>query len=405
MAMTRNSFLKTLAGATLGSGVLLGWPERLLQAQEKTRIPVRSTRIRDAEVFPFQLKQKMVIKIALGSTATTDNVLVRLRTEDGVVGFGEASPYPAITGETQQTNVAIGRNFAEMVRGRDPFNIARMVADMEAFAPGNPSIKAAFEMALWDICGKITGQPVRYLLGNYRDSFETDLTIFIDTPAVTAQAARDVVSQGFKVVKIKVGESPEKDAERLRAVREAVGPDIGLRIDANQGWTPAEAVRTLRVVQKYQIQFCEQPVVSWDWAGMKFVRDHVDIPIMADESVHVPHDLIEGIRREAIDMVNIKVMKAGGLMQSARIAQIADAADMNCMLGCMQETRVGLTAAAHVVASQKNILYADLDAFLIHSFDPVIGGMEVKDGQIHLPPAPGLGLDVDPTFLRQLRAA
>lgn len=405
MAMTRKSFLRGLTGATLASGFLGRWSETLLHAQEKTRIPVRSTRIRDAEVLPFMLKQKLVIHISLGSTATTDNVLVRLRTEDGVVGYGEASPYPAITGETQQTNVALGRDLAQMVRGRDPFTVSRIFADMEAFAPGNPSIKAAFEMALWDICGKIAGQPICCLLGNYRDSFETDQTIFIDTPEVTANAAREVVRQGFKVIKVKVGESPEKDVARLRAVREAVGPDVGLRIDANQGWTPADAVRSLRALEPFKIQFCEQPVLAWDWAGMKFVRDNVGIPVMADESVHVPHDLIEGIREDAVDMVNIKLMKAGGLLQAVRIAQIADAANMKCMLGCMQETRLGLSAAAHVVASQKNVQYADLDAFLVHNSDPVMGGMEIKDGVVHLPQAPGLGLDIDPAFVGKLRAA
>ncbi len=405
MALTRKNFLKTLAGATLAGGVLGRWSQTLALAQEQARVPVRSTRIRTAEVFPFQLQQKLVIHISLGSAATTDNVLVRLRTEDGVIGYGEASPYPAITGETQQTNVALGRNLAQMVRGREPFTLARVVADMDAFAPGNPSIKAAFEMALWDICAKLAGQPVCCLLGNYRDTFETDQTIFIDTPEVTAQAARNVVRQGFKVIKVKVGESPEKDVARLQAVRAAVGPDISLRIDANQGWTPGDAVRSLRALEQFHIQFCEQPVAAWDWAGMKFVRDRVGIPIMADESVHVAHDLIEGIRRDAIDMVNIKLMKAGGLMQAARIAQIAEAANLRCMLGCMQETRLGLTAAAHVVVSQQSIHYADLDAFLVHSSDPVIGGMEVKDGMVGLPQLPGLGLDMDPAFVSKLRAA
>ncbi len=405
MAITRKNFLKTLAGATVAGGFFTRWSESLALAEEKTRVPLRSVRIRDAEVFPFRLEQKLVIHISLGSAATTDNVLVRLRTEDGVVGYGEASPYAAITGETQQTNVALGRDLAQMIRGRDPFTLSRIVADMEAMAPGNPSIKAAFEMALWDICGKVAGQPVCCLLGNYRDTFDTDQTIFIDTPEITAGQAREVVRNGFKTIKVKVGESPEKDVARLAAIRDAVGPDIHLRVDANQGWTPADAVRTLRALEQYHIQFCEQPVVAWDWAGMKFVRDNAGIPIMADESVHVPHDLIEGIRRDAIDMVNIKLMKAGGILQSVRIAQIADAADMHCMVGCMQETRLGLTAAAHLVASQKNTVYADLDAFLIHNVDPVNGGMEVKDGMIRLPQAPGLGLDVDPAFVGKLRAA
>jgi L-alanine-DL-glutamate epimerase-like enolase superfamily enzyme len=251
----------------------------------------------------------------------------------------------------------------------------------------------------------VTGQPVYHLLGAYRDSFETDLSVGIDTPQVMAEKARGVVQQGFKAVKIKVGEAPALDIERIRAVREAIGPKIQLRIDANQGWSPADCVHVLRAVAEQLVQICEQPVLYWDWAGLRFIRESVGTPIMVDESVHVAHDAIVGIRENAMDMINIKLMKCGGILQAARIAQVADAANIKCMLGCMDETRLGLTAAAHVVASQKNIEFADLDAYLFLATDPVIGGMEVRDGTVHMPSGPGLGLDVDPAFIAKLRAA
>ncbi len=190
----------------------------------------------------------------------------------------------------------------------------------------------------------------------------------------------------------------------MRAVREKVGNDVKLRIDANQGWSPNEAVRALKGIDRYNVQFCEQPVPYWDWEGLKTVRNNSPIAIMADESVHTPHDAIEAVRRDAVDMINIKLMKTGGILQAAWVAQIADAADMKCMLGCMSETRIALTAAAHVVCSHRNVQFADLDAFTEHKVDPVIGGMQVKDGIIRLPATPGLGLDVDPDWLKTLHS-
>jgi len=405
MEMTRKGFLRWLLGTAAASGFLGRGAVPLLLAQEKDQVPARAGRIRDVEIFPYSLQQKVVIKLALATALTTDNVFVRLRTEDGVTGVGEASPYSAVTSETQQTAVAMGRTLAELVRGRDPFTIAKIVDDMDALSPNNPSIKAAFEMALWDICGKTAGQPICCLLGRYRDSFETDKTIFMDTPAAMAEAAREVMRQEFRTIKVKVGEAPENDIERLRVIRQAVGNDVALRIDANQGWSPAEAVRSLRGIEKYQIQACEQPVPYWDLEGLKYVRDHSSTPIIADESVHSPHDAMEAVRRDAVDLINIKLMKSGGILNAVRIAQVADAADIKCMFGSMSETSLALTAAAHVVLSQKNIVYADLDSALYNVSNPIIGGMEIKQGVVHLPTAPGLGVDIDPAFLKKLKPA
>lgn len=403
--MTRKQFLKRVAGAAAVAGLPIGNERFLLSAQEKAKVPAKTCKIRDVAIMPYNLPQKQVLMAAFSTPLTADNVLVRLRTEEGVIGWGESSPYAPITGENQQSDVTMGRSLAELIKGKDVFALSRVVADMDAAADYNPSIKAAFEMAMWDICGKIAGLPVYVLMGGYRDSFPTDRTATLDTPSAMASKAREIVAGGFKVVKVKVGESTDIDVQRVREIRDAVGKNIALRIDANQGWTPADAIRSLRAMEAYNIEFCEQPVKYWDLAGMKHVRNNVGIPIMADETVHAPHDVIELIRQEAADMVNIKLMKAGGMLHAARIAQIADAANMNCMVGCMIECRLGLTAAAHVVASQKNILYADLDAFWEQTVDPIIGGMEVKDGMVRLPKSPGLGLDVDPAFVAKLKSA
>ncbi|HVO81311.1 MAG TPA: dipeptide epimerase [Terriglobales bacterium] len=403
MQTTRGGFLKSVAGLAIAGAVLKRPADGLLYAQEKANVSPRSTRIRDVEIVPYSLEQKVVFHVALPTVPTSEGLFVRLRTEDGVVGWGEASPYSPVTSETPQSDMAMASSMASLIRHRDAFSIAKAVADMDALSPFNTSIKAAFEMALWDICGKVAEQPVCRLLGKFRESFETDKTVFIDTPQAMADTAREYVREGFRAIKIKVGESPEKDVERLRVIREAVGNDIAMRIDANQGWSPSDAVRSLHAIEKYEIQDCEQPTAYWDWQGLKYVRDHSPIPIMADESVHSPHDAIEAVRLEACDMINIKLMKSGGILNATRIAHIADAAGMTCMLGCMAETSLGLTAAAHVVASQGNIVYADLDSSLFVVNNPIAGGMRIDKGVVYLSPEPGFGLDVDPLFVRKLR--
>lgn len=405
MNISRKGFLKTLGCVAVSGGFLTRVSETLAAAQEKAKVPLRAARIRDVEIFPYTIKTKTVIKISLGNEETSDGFFVRVRTDDGVVGYGEGSPFTPITAETQKSAVVIAKALGERFKGRDPFEIAHLVSDMDAFAPSNPSPKAALEMALWDICGKMAGQPVCCMLGRFRSEFDTDKTVFLEPPEVMAESARQVVRDGFKTVKLKVGESPEADSARLRAVREAVGPNIKIRVDANQGWTPADAVRSLRLIEKYDVQFSEQPVASWDWEGMKFVRDNAPIPVMADESVHVEHDAIEGVRLGAIDMINIKLMKSGGILHGTRIAGVAEAANLRCMVGCMDETKLGLTAAAHLVCSQKSIVYADLDASLFLVDDPIVGGFTLKDGNIIMPQTPGLGTEIDPAYLSKLHVA
>lgn len=401
--MTRKAFLKSLAGLAAAGG--LSWPagSRILEAQQAAGGRARRTRITDAEFAPFDMPLKQTFRTALGAESVESEVLVRLRTADGLTGWGEASPYWPVTSETQATNVVLAKDLAAFVRDRDPFTVARILAEMDAYSPGNPSIKAAFEMAVWDLCGKIAGQPVYRLLGGYRDSFETDATISLDEPATMAEAARRIVGQGFKTLKVKVGERPETDIERVAAVREAAGPAVEIRIDGNQGWSPSDAIRALRGMERYRLQLCEQPVPYWDWEGLKHVRENAPIPIMADESVHSPHDAITAARMEAVDMINIKLMKSGGILPGLRIAEIAGAAGMKCMVGCMGETRLALTAGAHLVAAGPSIVFADLDSALLHAEDPVVGGMEIKDGTVHLPDAPGLGLDIDSGFWNRLR--
>jgi L-alanine-DL-glutamate epimerase-like enolase superfamily enzyme len=401
MKLTRGGFLKSMAGLTFAG---LPWPTTglLLSAQPVAGQPSRSIQIQDVEIYPYNVSMIEPFRVALSTITSAENVLVRLRTREGVVGWGEASPYSPVTGETQAVDLAVGKDLANFVRGRDPFTLSAIVSDMDGFTPSNTSIKAALEMAVWDICGKLAGQPVYKLLGAYRDSFETDITIGMGTPEEMAKKATKYVQDGFKTLKVKLGDGPEPDTQRMKAIREAIGYSIKVRTDANQGWTAAETVRALRMMEKYQMQICEQPVPYWDVEGLKFSRDNSPTPIMADESVHSPHDALAIVRENAVDCINIKLMKSGGLLRGVQIATVAASAGVTCMVGCMEETRLALTAGAHLVCSQKNIVYADLDGFLELSVDPVIGGMQMRDGIVTLPNTPGLGVDIDPAFLGKL---
>lgn len=401
--VTRGAFLRGAAGLAAAAGAGLLRPAGLLAAEEKAAAPARATRVTSFEIGPFLIPPKRVVKTALASPLMSDNILVRLRTAEGVTGLGEGSPFTSVMGETVASEIAMARSLAALVMGKDPFSIPRIVADLDGWAPGNSGLKCAIETALWDICGKLSGQPVHRLLGTYRESFETDLTISLEAPEAMAGRAREAVAAGFRVVKVKVGESPEMDERRLAAVREAVGPDVRIRIDANQGWTPADAIRTCRAIAPLGIELCEQPVASWDWEGMKRVRAGVPMPVMADESVHSPHDAIAGIRHDAMDMINIKLMKSGGILRSVQIAQIAEAAGLTCMVGSMSESRLGVTAGAHVVASQKSIATTDLDSFMPQAVDPVLGGVTLKGGTLTVPNAPGLGVEIEQAFLSALR--
>jgi L-alanine-DL-glutamate epimerase-like enolase superfamily enzyme len=356
-------------------------------------------RITGVDIFVYDLPLQQPFRIAIGTMGAANDVLIRLRTDAGLTGLGEACPFPPITGETQATNIAAAQALREVVIGRNPLEIESLLRRYGAFVHSNPSLTAAFDTACHDILGQAAGLPLYRLWGGDRTDFETDITADLDTPSAMAERTVGFVAAGFSMIKIKVGQGREADLERLRAIRDVVGSGIRLQIDANQGWSPSTAKETLKRMECFDILFCEQPVLASDIDGLRSVRRASPIPIMADEAVYGPADAARLIKAEACDSINIKLMKAGSLAAMRKIAHTAEAANLPCMVGCMLESRLALTAAAHVAAAHRNILWADLDGHSSHKVDPVIGGMTFARGRVTLPEGPGLGASIDPAFL------
>jgi L-alanine-DL-glutamate epimerase-like enolase superfamily enzyme len=401
MSLSRKSFLQMIGlGALAAGSQAYGLPSKAL---EDARAAAKKLKITDVEIFLFDIPLSSPFRIAIGTMTAANDLLVRIRTDQGVTGIGEACPFPPITGETQATNVAAARSIRDMIAGKDPLAIDDLLRLIGPIVHSNPSAVAAFDMALFDILGKVAGLPVFRLLGGTKNVFETDITTSLDTLEKMTAEAKGYADKGYKTLKVKVGLDPDEDFAHIEAIRAAVGPKVHIRIDANQGWTVPQAIYGLRKMAPLGIEFCEQPVVASDTAGLRTVRSQSPIAIMADEALFGPADAIKLIRAEACDTFNIKLMKAGGMLNAIRIAHIADAANMRCMVGCMLETRLGLTAAAHVVASQANIVYADLDGNSEQVGDPIVDGMTVQAGTLTLPEKPGLGCDVDPAFVKKLQ--
>jgi len=406
MNHTRRDFFSVMGLGALSLKNFLVGGEENNPSRAPLKLPkIANVKITDVDAYYYDLPLLEPFKISIAEMKDALNVLVCLQTNQGIVGWGEAAPFPALTGDTQATSIAAAKDIAELVTGQDALNYVKIINAIHSFIPHNPCIKAAFDMALFDILGKVADLPLYKLLGGAKNSFETDLTISLHSPEETAIRGSEAVKKGFKTIKAKVGVSVESDVARIRALREAVGAEINIRIDANQAWSVPEAIKTLDRLTEYNIQFIEQPVPSWDLDGLKQVRQSVRIPVMADEALFSPADALKIIKSEAADYLNIKLMKAGGILPSLKIAHLGEAAGLRCMVGCMNESNLSITAGAHLHASQSHIIFADLDTSFFLKVDPVIGGIKINNGIVTLPEQAGIGAEVDPIWLKKLKKA
>jgi L-alanine-DL-glutamate epimerase-like enolase superfamily enzyme len=260
---------------------------------------------------------------------------------------------------------------------------------------------------LWDLHGQRCGVAVHTLLGSARRQLVTDITISVNAPEEMARDARDAVARGYDCLKVKVGADPTLDVARLAAVRQAVGSDVCIRIDANQAWKPKEAVRILNRMQAegLDIEFVEQPVAAADLEGLKYVTERSYVPVLADESVFSPADALRIMQTGAADLINIKLMKCGGVTNALRIAAAAEVYGVECMIGCMLEAKISVNAAVELACARKIITRIDLDGPVLCSEDPILGGATFDEKLITVSDAPGMGIrGIQPGRVRYLDA-
>ena len=323
-----------------------------------------------------------------------EDVLVTIHTDTGAVGYGSAAPTAAITGDTGSSiRKAIEGPVKKQLIGRSIENFDEVIVQVQESPVNSTSAKAAVDIALYDLYGHLMKAPVYKLLGGSRKELTTDITISVNEPEEMVRDSLDAVNKGFKTLKIKAGKDSAKDIKRLKQVREAVGYGVGLRVDANQGWTPMEAVAVLHKMEDadIRIEFVEQPVKGHDLKGMKFVKDHVSIPVMADESAFSLRDVTNIIEMGAADFINIKLMKTGGIYNALALCALAESAHMECMIGCMMESKISVTAAAHLACARSIITRCDLDAPVLCSEDPIEGGARYEGEHIILSSESGFG--------------
>jgi len=350
--------------------------------------------IKQVEIYRVTLAYKEPFRISAGTTSEANNVVVKITTDYDVVGWGESSPSRRVTGETAETVVKALDRIAPKLIGMCPLRIEQIVEVMDSTVKENPAAKASVDIALHDILGKTARKPLFMLFGGYRTEVLTDLTLSIRSPKAMAKDASNAIEKGFKALKVKLGLNPNEDIERVKKIREAVGYEVQLRIDANQGWTPGEAINVLNKIAKFDIQFVEQPVPAKKPKDLQAVRKNSPIPVMADESVHSPEDALRMIRTQAVDLINIKLMKSGGILKGRKIAEVAESAGIECMIGCMSESPIGIAAGAHLAAGTKNIQYADLDSdFMLKDKLVKKGGPGLSNSMRTFSRANGLGVE------------
>jgi L-alanine-DL-glutamate epimerase-like enolase superfamily enzyme len=352
--------------------------------------------IQSIDVMRHSTLLKKPFKTALRTVYNAESILVRIKADDGRVGWGEAPATIVITGDSLDSiHSAIIHTFTPLLIGKNLLAYEQILQAIHHSMIGSSSAKAAVDMAVYDLVAQYCGLPLFQFLGGYKDQIETNFTVSINSPKEMGEDAFRYVQEGFNVLKIKVGkDNIQEDIERIKEIRSCVGSAVKIRVDANQGWQVKDAIRTIRRMEDLglDIELVEQPVKAHDIEGLKTVTNAVETTIMADESVFTPAQAFEVLNRRAADMINIKLMKSGGIYKAQIINHIAEEFGVECMMGSMIESRVAVTAAAHLAASKKNITRFDFDAPLMLLNDIVVGGVQYNGRMMTFPKEAGLGI-------------
>ncbi|PFA67083.1 dipeptide epimerase [Bacillus sp. AFS015802] len=353
-------------------------------------------KIHQLETFRTAVPLHTPFKTALRTVEVAEAIVVKLTCDNGIVGWGEAPPTVVITGDSLSS---IEYSIQEVIKpalvGQNLLNYEYLFQQLHSLLVRNSSAKAAVDMAIYDCLAQQSDLPLYQYLGGYRKELETDYTVSVNSATEMGEDAAAYVKKGFDVLKVKVGKDEiETDIKRIQEIRKRIGYTIKIRLDANQGWESKAAVKAIRKMEDLDlnIELIEQPVPAHDIEGLKRVTDGVDTLIMADESVFTPHQAFAVLKTRSADLINIKLMKAGGIYHAQKINDLAEVCGVECMVGSMIETRLGITAAAHFAASRKNITRFDFDAPLMLAQDIVVGGIRYNGRKITMPSEPGLGI-------------
>jgi len=346
---------------------------------------------------PIDLKLKEPFSIANETVDIGENVFLKFETDEDIIGWGCATP-DSVTSETKKTVVDCFNNVIKNILiGEDPLRINFINDIIEEKVKGNPSLKAGINLALYDILGKKAEIPLCKLLGGYKDKIETSVTVGLNPVDTMIERAKSFVSQGFTCLKIKCGMDADQDIEVVLAIRNAVGPNIKIRMDANEGYTLEKALRVIETLEKLgaDIEMLEQPTPAKYLYALKEVTAQCTVPIMADETALTLRDSLKLVKMEIADMINLKLMKIGGITNAIKANTYAEIAEIPVMAGCMNESMAAMAAGVHFACAFKNVQYADLDSALDFEQDIVKGGARYENGFVIPSDKPGLGIEVD----------
>jgi L-alanine-DL-glutamate epimerase-like enolase superfamily enzyme len=350
------------------------------------------------EVVPFGIPIRKFAD-AYAEFHQSNAVLVKIYSDDGTVGFGEACAWePEFYGETlESVSAAIEKYAAPRIIGLDPRDIGRALSQVDAALAKVTCAKEGIDLALFDLAGRILKVPVYTLLnGSFRDRIPIACEIGIDQPEVMAKDAEALLKMGVRVIKIKGSDQINEDIKRVKLVREAVGDRASLRLDPNAHWTTHGTIRAMRELEDCDLEFLEQPVHGLDFNGMAKIRQSIGVPLMADESIWTPQDVVELARRKAADIINIKISKTCGLLVAKKIEAVAEAVGLACVVGTEIEPGFSLAAKLHLAASIKHLHFAcEFTELSLLQANILKQKIEVEDGCVRVPQGPGFGVELD----------
>jgi L-Ala-D/L-Glu epimerase len=340
--------------------------------------------------------------IATGTMHYAQNTLIRIYAGTHI-GYGECAAFPMIVGETQNTCYVMAQDFAQLWLSKNALAIEDRMNELHLFTAGNSTIKSAFDMALYDIAAKQAGLPLYKYLGGSKKTMTTDITVGISDAATMAAQAAAFVNNGATILKVKLGKAPADDIARVAAIRQAVGNDVIIRIDANQGWSYNDAVLALLGLGNYNIELCEQPMRTYNDKYLPQLMALSPIKIMADESVYNHHDAERIIENNSCHYINIKFAKSSGLTEANKIIAVATQNNIPCMMGGMLESRVALSCFVHFASANNQIQFYDMDTCMLgHKLDPVLGGIQFSNYTTTPTDELGIGVTVDEQYLQTL---